>query len=157
MGIELATRIGTHSVLNQAIFEAPLIAKTGPLQVSATAFVKSIVIEATPLMTTISPGSATIKPSEIEKPPTVTAPSLPPEDFQKPDDFITDTQCPVGTSLIDGKCTPQTLQEQPLAIQFAVILLLVLLAIGLVFAIEMKRRKARKIIASELLLSLIHI
>ena len=53
-GFNLATKIGTHPVLNQAIYEAPLFTDSGPLQISATAFVKSLVIEATLL----SPNSA---------------------------------------------------------------------------------------------------
>ena len=53
-------------------------------------------------------------------------------------------------NLIDGKCTPQTLQEQPLTVQFAVILLLVLLAIGIFLTVEMRKRKARKIVSSQL-------
>ncbi|MEC7711470.1 MAG: NUMOD3 domain-containing DNA-binding protein, partial [Thermoproteota archaeon] len=147
-GFALATKIGTHPILNQAIYEVPLFADSGPLQVSATAFVKSLVIEATPLVTTISAGTTTIKSEEGEEPPVIITT---PEDFQKPDDFITEIQCPFGTNLIDGKCVSQTLQEQPFPIQFVVILLLVMLAIGLALTVEMRRRKARKIVASQLL------
>ena len=71
-------------------------------------------------------------------------------DSQKPDKFITDKQCPLGISLVDGKCIPQTLQEQPLAVQFAVILLLVLFAVGLVLA-GWRRSKHKEIISSQLL------
>ena len=93
-------------MLNQAIYEAPLFVDKGPLQISATAFVKSIVIEAPPLVTTISAGTTTIRPGEEEKPPVIVTPPTiitPPEEFQKPDDFITDVQCPLGTSLVNGK------------------------------------------------------
>ena len=151
IGFQNAVKIGTHPILNQAIYEAPLLIDNGPLQVSATAFVKSLVIEASPLVATVSAGTATIK--QEEKPPVmITPPPIipPPQDFQKPDDFITDVQCPLGTDLVDGKCITQTLQEQPIPVQFAIILLLVLLTIGLVLTVEMRRRKARKIISSEL-------
>ena len=147
-GFELATKIGTHPILNQAVYEAPLLANSGPIQVSATAFVKSLVIESTPLVATISAGTTTIKPEEdVIRQPVITSPS---KDFQKPDDFITDAQCPFGTNLIGGKCVQQTFQEQPLPIQFGVILLLVMLAIGLTLTIEIRRRKARKIVSSQL-------
>ena len=52
--------------------------------------------------------------------------------------------------MVNRKCITQTLQEQPIPVQFAIILLLVLLTIGLVLTVEMRRRKARKIISSEL-------
>ena len=154
-GFETGTKIASHSILNQATYEAQLLADRGPLQVSATAFIKSIVIEATPVITTISAGTAIIRPNEdikqpaedIEPPIITTAP----KEFQKPDDFITDKQCPIGTSLVDGKCSPQTLQEQPLTIQFAVILLLVLLAIGLLLAVSIRKRLRKEIVSSQLL------
>ncbi len=125
-----------------------LLADRGPLQVSATAFIKSIVIEATPVITTISAGTTIIRPDEVIKQPAITTT---PEEFQKPDDFIIDKQCPIGTSLVDGKCTSQTLQEQPITIQFAVILLLLLLAIGLLLAVSVRRRLRKEIVSSQLL------
>ena len=147
-GFETATKIASHSILNQATYEVQLLADRGPLQVSAIAFVKSIVIEAIPVITTISAGTETIRPNEYMEPPVIiTAP----EEFQKPDDFITDKQCPLGMSLVDGKCAPQTLQEQPLTMQFAVILLLVLLAVGLLLAIGLRKRIRKEIVSSQLL------
>jgi len=153
-GFELAQKIESHTILNQATYEAVLFSDSGPLQVTATAFVKSLVIEATPLVATISAGTGTIKFDETDELPIITtSPTIttPFEKFQKPDDFISEKQCPLGTSIIDGKCTPQTLQEQPLPIQFAVILLLVLLAIGLTLAIKFRKRIERKIISGQLL------
>ena len=152
-GFELAEKIGTHPILNQATYEAILFADSGPLEITATAFVKSLVIEATPLVATISAGTATIEPQE-EEPPVITAsPTIitPSEEFQKPDDFISDKQCPLGTNLIDGKCVSQTLQDQPLPVQFTVILLLVLLAIGLTLTIKFRKRIERKIASGQLL------
>jgi len=160
MGSSIATKITSDSILNQAIYEAPLFANSGPLQVSATAFGESLVIEASPVLTTISAGTVIIQPKE-ERPGTITiAPKIitppktitPPGDFQKPDEFITEKQCPLGTGLVDGKCVPQTLQEQPLPIQFAVIILLVLLAIGLLLAVGLKMRKRKEVVAPQLLL-----
>ena len=147
-GFETATKIASHSILNQATYEVQLLADRGPLQVSATAFIKSIVIEATPVITTISAGTAIIRPDEDVRQPVITTT---PEEFQKPDDFITDKQCPIGTSLVDGKCTSQTLQEQPITIQVAAILLLVLLAIGLLLAVSIRRRLRKEIVSSQLL------
>ncbi len=150
----MAQKIETHPILNQATYEAALFSDSGPLQVTATAFVKSLVIEATPLVATISAGTGTIKFDKTDELPVITTSpttTTPSEDFQKPDDFISDKQCPLGTSIIDGKCTPQTLQEQPLPIQFAVILLLVLLAIGLTLAIKFRKRIERKIVSGQLL------
>jgi len=146
-GIETASKVASHPILNQATFEVQLLADRGPLQVSATAFVKSIVIEATPVITTISAGATIIRPEEDVRPPVVITPD---EEFQKPDQFITEKQCVTGTSLIDGKCVPQTLQEQPPVMQFAVILFLVLLAIGLLLAVNQRRRLRREIVSSQL-------
>ena len=147
-GFETATKIASHSILNQATYEVQLLADRGPLQVSATAFIKSIVIEATPVITTISAGTTIIRPDEDVKQPVITTT---PEEFQKPDDFITEKQCPIGTSLVDGKCTSQTLQEQPITIQFAAILLLLLVAIGLLLAVSIRRRLRKEIVSSQLL------
>ena len=151
---ELAKKIETHPILNQAVYEASLFTDSGALQVTATAFVKSLVIEATPLVATISAGTTTIRFNETDELPVITtSPTIiaPSEEFQKPDDFISDKQCPLGTSLIDGKCVSQTLQEQPLPIQFTVILLLVLLAIGLTLTIKFRKRIERKIASGQLL------
>jgi len=159
MGSNIATKMISDPVLNQATYEGQLLVDSGPLQVSAKAYEGSIVIEATPVLAAISAGTVMIQPEE-ERPGTITiAPKVitpqktitPPDEFQKPDEFITEKQCPLGTGLVDGKCVPQTLQEQPLPIQFAVILLLVLLAIGLLLAVSLRRRKRVEIVASQLL------
>tara|TARA_B110001454_G_scaffold100295_1_gene94705 strand:+ start:103 stop:450 length:348 start_codon:yes stop_codon:yes gene_type:complete len=102
-GFETATKIASHSILNQATYEVQLLADRGPLQVSATAFVKSLVIEAIPVITTISAGTETIRPDEgiEEQPVIITAP----EEFQKPDDFITNKQCPLGMNYLDQRVT----------------------------------------------------
>ena len=55
-----------------------------------------------------------------------------------------------GTSLIDGKCASQTLQEQPPVIQFVAILFLILLAIGLLLAVSQRKRLRIKIVSSQL-------
>ena len=148
MGFNSATKVASHPILNQAIYEVQLLTDRGPLQVSAAAFIGPIVIEATPVITTISAGTTTIL---VEEEPITRDITTTPGQFQKPDEFITDKQCPVGTSLVDGKCSPQVLQEQPLPMQFAIILLFVLLAIGLLLAEGMRRRKRREIITSRLL------
>jgi len=153
MGSSIATKIISDPVLNQATYQGQLLVESGPLQISAKAYEGPIVIEATPVLTAISAGSVIIQPKE-ERPGVITiAPKTitPPDEFQKPDEFITEKQCPIGTSLINGKCVQQTLQEQPLPIQFAVILLLVLLAIGLLLVISLRRRKRVEIVASQLL------
>ena len=148
MGFDTATKVASHPILNQAIYEVQLLTDSGPLQVSAAAFVGPIVIEATPVITTISAGTETILPEGELTPPLITTT---PDDFQKPDKFITDKQCPLGTSLVNGKCTPQTLQEQPLPVQLFVILFLVLLTAGLLLAgLRISKRKA--IVSSQLLL-----
>ena len=66
-GFGTATKIASHSILNQATYEVQLLADRGPLQVSATAFIKSIVIEAAPVITTISAGTTIIRPDEDVK------------------------------------------------------------------------------------------
>ena len=53
--------------------------------------------------------------------------------------------------MVDGKCTSQTLQEQPLTIQFGVILLLLLVAVGLLLAVSIRRRLRKEIVSSQLL------
>ena len=64
----------------------------------------------------LSSGShSTATSSPFTPPKTIT----PPDEFQKPDEFITEKQCQLGTDLVNGKCVPQTLQEQPLQIQTA--------------------------------------
>jgi hypothetical protein len=58
------------------------------------------------------------------------------EEFQKPDAFITQIQCSVGTTLVDGECIP---------VQIGVILLLVILFVGLALALpiwKILRRRA---------------
>ena len=46
---------------------------------------------------------------------------------------------------------PQTLQEQPLPVQFIVIILLVLLALGLLLAMGLRRRKHREMVSAQIL------
>ena len=114
-GFEISTKVGTHPVYNRAIYEAQLFSDGWLLQVSATAYAGPVVIEAIPVVATISAGSARIVPQEEGQAPKIIKPSEPikqPGEFQKTDDFISEKQCPIGTNLIDGKCVIQTLQEQ---------------------------------------------
>ena len=153
-GFEIATKVGTHPVYNRATYEAQLFSDGGPLQVSATAYSGPVVIEAIPVVATISAGNARIVPQEEGQTPKIIKPSesiKQSEEFQKPDDFISEKQCPIGTNLVDGKCVIQTLQDQPLVLQFTVILLLLLLTVGLLLAIGIRRRKEKQIVASQLL------
>ena len=76
-GFEIATKVGTHPVYNRAIYEAQLFSDGGPLQVSATAYAGPVVIEAIPVVATISAGSARIVPQEEGQAPKIIKPSEP--------------------------------------------------------------------------------
>ena len=126
-GSVTATMVDVDPVSNHAIFEAPLYTDRGALQVSASVFMDPIFLKATPFITTIIPCAPEPVP-EQEQPAQ--------EEFPKPDAFITPTECPVGTTLVDGECIP---------IQVGVILLLVILFVGLALALpiwKILRRRA---------------
>ena len=112
-GSVTAKMVGVDPVTSYVIFEAPLYTDRGALQVSASVFMDPIFLKATTFVTTIIPCAPELIP-EQEQPEQ--------EEFQKPDVFITPTECPVGTTLVDGECIP---------IQIGVILLLVILFVGL--------------------------
>ena len=135
-GFVTATMVDVDPVFNRVIFEAPLYTDRGALQVSASALTGSFFLKATPFVTTIMP----CLPEQI---PEQEQPGLGPgqqpeqEEFPKPDAFITQIQCPVGTTLVDGECVP---------IQIATILLLVILFVGLALVLpiwKMLRRRAK--------------
>ena len=137
-GYVMATMVDVDPILNRVIFEAPLYTDRGALQVSATAFTGSFVLKATPFLTMIMPCG---QQPELEPKPTepVLESVLEPteqEQFQKPDAFITQTQCPIGTTLVDGECIP---------IRVSIIILLIILLVGLAMllpGLKILRRRA---------------
>ena len=141
-GYVMATMVDVDPVFNRVIFEAPLYTDRGALQVSATAFTGSFVLKATPFLTMIMPCG---QQPELEPEPTepvlesVLESILEPteqEQFQKPDAFITQTQCPIGTTLVDGECIP---------IRVSIIILLIILLVGLAMllpGLKILRRRA---------------
>ncbi len=141
-GYVMATMVDVDPIFNRVIFEAPLSTDRGALQVSATAFTGSFVLRATPFITTIMQCG---QQPELEPEPTepvlesVLESILEPaeqEQFQKPDAFITQTQCPIGTTLVDGECVP---------IRVSIIILLIILLVGLAMllpGLKILRRRA---------------
>jgi hypothetical protein len=126
-GFVTAKMVGVDPVSNHVIFEAPLYTDRGTIQVSASVFMDSLFLRATPFLTTLMPCAPELIP-EQEQPAQ--------EEFQKPDAFITQIQCSVGTTLVDGECIP---------VQIGVILLLVILFVGLALALpiwKILRRRA---------------
>ena len=126
-GFVTAKMVGIDPVSNYVIFEAPLYTDRGTLQVSASVFMDSLFLRANPFLTTLMPCAPELIP-EQEQPAQ--------EEFQKPDVFITQIQCSVGTTLVDGECIP---------VQIGVILLLVILFVGLALALpiwKILRRRA---------------
>ena len=144
----MATMVDVDPVFNRVIFEAPLYTDRGALQVSAIANsgtgTGSFVLKATPFLTMIMPCGQQpelepeLEPEPIE-PVLESVLGLEPteqEQFQKPDAFITQTQCPIGTTLVDGECIP---------IRVSIIILLVVLLAGLVLllpGLKILRRRA---------------
>ena len=126
-GFVTAKMVGVDPVSNHVIFEAPLYTDRGTLQVSASVFMDSLFLRANPFLTTLMPCAPELIP-EQEQPAQ--------EEFPKPDAFITQIQCSVGTTLVDGECIP---------VQIGVILLLVILFVGLALALpiwKILRRRA---------------
>ncbi|RUM79937.1 MAG: hypothetical protein DSZ14_02890 [Candidatus Thioglobus sp.] len=141
-GYVMATMVDVDPIFNRVMFEAPLYTDRGALQVSATAFTGSFVLRATPFITTIMQCG---QQPELEPEPTepvlesVLESILEPteqEQFQKPDAFITQIQCPIGTTLVDGECIP---------IRVSIITLLIILLVGLAMllpGLKILRRRA---------------
>ena len=128
-GYVIAEMVDVDPMLNRVIFEAPLYTDRGSLQVAASAADRygQIALKANPLVTTLMACAPELVP-EQEQPEQ--------EEFPKPDAFITPTECPVGTTLVDGECIP---------IQIGVILLLVILFVGLALVLpiwKILRRRA---------------
>ena len=141
-GHVMATMVDVDPVMNRVIFEAPLYTDRGTLEVSASASMGLFFLKATPFITMIMPCGQQPEP-ELEPEPTepVLESVLEPEpteqeQFQKPDVFITQTQCPIGTTLVDGECIP---------IRVSIIILLIVLLAGLALllpGLKILRRRA---------------
>ena len=139
-GYVMATMVDVDPIFNRVIFEAPLSTDRGALQVSATAFTGSFVLRATPVLTMIMHVVNNQNPEPTEPVlESVLESILEPteqEQFQKPDAFITQTQCPIGTTLVDGECIP---------IRVSIITLLIILLVGLAIllpGLKILRRRA---------------
>ena len=137
----MATMVDVDPVFNRVIFEAPLFTDRGALQVSATAYTGPFVLRATPFITMIMPcgQQPELEPKPTEPTEPVLESVLEPteqEQFQKPDAFITQIQCPIGTTLVDGECIP---------IRVSIIILLIILLVGLAMllpGLKILRRRA---------------
>ncbi|SVD65754.1 uncharacterized protein METZ01_LOCUS418608, partial [marine metagenome] len=141
-GYVMATMVDVDPIFNRVIFEAPLSTDRGALQVAATAFSGSFVLRATPILTMIMPCGQQPEPEPTEPVlESVLESVLDPEpteqgQFQKPDVFITQTQCPIGATLVDGQCIP---------IRVSIIILLIILLVGLAIllpGLKILRRRA---------------
>jgi len=150
-GISVAQKADIQPYADKTIFVVPLIADSGLLNVSAVAYSGHLEIIASSINTSISGCSGIISEesgSQIIIPSITTSE----KQFQKPDNFITKQQCPIGTVFSDGTCSVETIQDQPIVTQFAIILLLVLFSLFLsLFAVGWRQRKRKEIIQSQLL------